>query len=195
MAQVLTTKRLTVRRAESSDAGFVESLWTMPAVMRLVGFPEGIALSADEVRRTIESGQSTVLGSILIVSLSKQGQIIGQAKVGAPDAEGISEPDIKLHPEYWGCGYGKELWPALIDYAFKYSSADIVQGTPNRDNTASVRMQIGAGMVQVDEGVFPAAKHLHPEAVPVPYLKLHMTRRQWQSRHQIEFTPQEEDVP
>jgi len=175
----LRTLRLGLRHARERDASFVHALWTSSDVMRFVGFPNGLAITIDEIKTTIERGLDSEFGSLLIASLLETNQVIGQCKIGTPDAEGICEPDIKLKPEYWGNGYGRELWPAMIDYAFAHSAAKIVQGTPNRANAASVRMQLGAGMIQVDEGVFANHPSPHPGAIPVPYYKLQITREQW----------------
>jgi RimJ/RimL family protein N-acetyltransferase len=177
----LRTRHLGIRRATIQDADFIHTLWTMPAVMRFVGFPEGLAISVNEVREGIERGPNSEFGSRLIVELRSTQVPIGQCKISTPDAAGICEPDIKLSPEVWGSGYGRELWAAMIDYAFQNSPADIVQGTPNRANIASVRMQLGSGMIQVDEGVFVNHSSPHPGAVPVPYFKLQITREQWLS--------------
>ncbi len=178
----LRTARLGVRRAKAEDAAFIHSLWTAPDVMRFVGFPKGLAVTIGDIRRQIESSPDSKFGSLLIAELLETRLPMGQCKISAPDENGICEPDIKLKPEYWGNGYGRELWRALIDYAFIHSSAEIVQGTPNRANTASVRMQMGAGMGKVDEGVFKNSQSAHPDAVPVPYSKLQITREQWKSR-------------
>jgi len=179
---LFTTRRLRVRRATTEDATFIHALWTSPAVMRYVGFPRGLDVSVDDVRRQVKATNDTDFGSRLIVECADDGRRIGQTKLGIPDKDGICEPDIKLHPEVWGHGYGTELWNALIDYAFEHSDARIVQGTPNRHNTASVRMQMGAGMRTVDEGVFDGHLEKVPGAVPVPYLKLQITRREWSAR-------------
>ncbi len=181
----LRTRRLGIRIAHPADARFVHGLWTSPDVMHFVGFPEGLAVTINDVREGIESDPNSEFGSRLIVELLTNRVSIGQCKIGAPDTEGVCEPDIKLKPECWGNGYGKELWAAMIDYAFAHSSADIVQGTPNRANTASVRMQRDAGMIQVDKGVFANHPSPHPGAVPVPYYKLQITRERWTSRREI----------
>ena len=175
----MQTSRLGIRRATIEDATFIHALWTMPAVMRFVGFPEGLAITVNEVQEGIERDPDSEFGSRLIVELRSTQVPIGQCKIGAPDTDGICEPDIKLSPEFWGNGYGSELWAAMIEYAFAHSSADIVQGTPNRANIASVRMQLGSGMIQVDEGVFQNLRSPHPGAVAVPYYKLQITREQW----------------
>lgn len=183
MSHILfTTPRLTVRRAGSNDAGFIHALWTSPAVMRYVGFPRGLDVSVEDVAREIEETKDADFGSRLIVEDADDGRPIGQTKLGIPDKDGICEPDIKLHPDVWGRGYGTELWNALIDYAFEHSEACIVQGTPNRDNAASVRMQTGAGMQTVDNGVFDGHLGKVPGATPVPYLKLQITRQAWTAR-------------
>jgi hypothetical protein len=72
----------------------------------------------------------------------------------------------------------------MVDYAFLNSSAHIVQGTPNQANTASIRMQLGTGMIQVDDGVFSNQGSPHPGAIPVPYYKLQITRAQWLARQE-----------
>jgi len=175
----LRTPRLGLRCAREKDAAFIHALWMSPDVMHFVGFPNGLAITIDEVKKTIERGPDSEFGSLLIAELLETRVSIGQCKIGTPDAEGICEPDIKLEPEYWGNGYGTELWSALVDHAFAHSSVTIVQGTPNRTNTASVRMQMNAGMIQVDEGVFEPNLGLHPDAVPVPYYRLQITHEQW----------------
>lgn len=178
----LRTPRLGIRRATSIDAAFIHSLWTMPTVMQYVGFPQGLAITVDEIEKGIASSPESDFGSLLIAAHLETAQQIGQCKIGAPDSDGICEPDIKLHPQFWGNGYGRELWAAMIDHAFANSSASIVQGTPNQANAASIRMQMGAGMIQVDEDVFPNHPSPHPGAVPVPYYKLQITREQWLAR-------------
>ncbi|MCK5828355.1 GNAT family N-acetyltransferase, partial [Candidatus Bipolaricaulota bacterium] len=135
----LQTSRLGIRRATVKDAAFIHTLWTMPAVMRLVGFPQGLSISVGEIEKGIASSHDFEFGSRLIVTLLETAEPIGQCKIGAPDSEGICEPDIKLSPEFWGNGYGRELWEAMINYAFTNPAVRIVQGTPNRANIASVR--------------------------------------------------------
>jgi len=179
---LFTTRRLRVRRATTEDATFIHALWTSPAVMHYVGFPRGLDVTVDEVRRQIEATNDADFGSRLIVERIEDGRGIGQTKLGVPDDDGVCEPDIKLHPGVWGRGYGTELWNALIDHAFEHSDARVVQGTPNRDNAASVRMQRRAGMRKVADGVFDAHLGKAPGTVPVPYVKLQITRQEWFAR-------------
>jgi hypothetical protein len=92
------TPRLGIRQATAKDAEFIHTLWTMPAVMRLVGFPQGLSISVGEIEKGIASSPDSEFGSRLIVTLLETAEPIGQCKIGAPDADGISEPDIKLLP-------------------------------------------------------------------------------------------------
>jgi ribosomal-protein-alanine N-acetyltransferase len=179
---LLETARLGVRRAQADDAEFIHGLWTSPDVMRFVGFPNGLAISIEQIRDQIRCGPDTEFGALLIAQHLVLGARIGQCKIGVPDRDGLCEPDIKLHPKHWGNGYGRELWQALIDYALEHPGIAVVQGTPHRDNVASVRMQMGAGMTQVDEGIFTEHVRLVSGAIPVPYLKLQITRNQWAAR-------------
>ena len=178
----LVTPRLKVRRAQVEDATFIHSLWRSPDVMKCVGFPEGLTIAVSDIEKQIEHTATSDFGSLLIAECLETTTPIGQCKIGTPDAQGICEPDIKLDPTHWGKGYGRELWSAMIDHAFQYSDAKIVQGTPNRANTASVRMQRGSGMVMIDEGVFQPNLAFDPSSIAVPYFLFQITREQWQAR-------------
>jgi RimJ/RimL family protein N-acetyltransferase len=174
------TPRLVVRAATSDDASFIASLWNDPRVMRYVGFPRGIPTAAEDVPRRIDRGKG--LDALLVARLRASGEPIGQCMLGTPNSLGISEPDIKLHPSFWGRGYGRELWAALIDQLFLHSSCAVVRGTPNVANVASIRMQDSAGMARVGEGVskFPASMRAFTAAVP--YFVYEIARDEWRSR-------------
>ena len=178
----IQTARLGIRRADAADAEFIHALWTSPEVMKYVGFSQGLPITVEAVRRQLCEGPEGEFGSRLMVEDLVSGDRIGQTKLSIPDEHGICEPDIKLHPSTWGKGYGRELWHALIDYAFEHSDARTVQGTPNRSNTASVRMQRGAGMIQVGEGVFETHIGKVPGAIPVPHYVLHISREAWEAQ-------------
>ncbi len=136
------TARLAVRPATDCDAPFVTSLWRNPLVMRHVGFPNGIPTAITDVPPRIQRGRG--LDQLLIAEETETGRPIGQCLLGEPDADAVSEPDIKLVPEHWGRGYGRELWAALIDQLFLRSSCRVVRGTPSIANLASIRMQESA---------------------------------------------------
>jgi RimJ/RimL family protein N-acetyltransferase len=114
------TPRLIVRVATSDDASFITSLWSDLDVMRHVGFPRGIPTAAEDVPRRIERGKG--LNALLVARLRANGEPIGQCMLGTPDSFGVCEPDIKLAPTFWGHGYGRELWAALIDQLFRHSA-------------------------------------------------------------------------
>jgi RimJ/RimL family protein N-acetyltransferase len=174
------TPRLIVRAATSDDTSFITSLWSDPRVMRLVGFPHGIPTPAADVRRRIERGKG--LDALLVARLRASGEPIGQCMLGTPDSIGACEPDIKLHPPFWGRGYGLELWAALIDQLFRHSPCATVRGTPNVANTASIRMQESAGMRRVGGGTFEFPDSMKPFTEPVPFALYEITREEWERR-------------
>lgn len=182
------TPRLEVREATADDVEFIVSLWRDPRVMNYVGFPSGIPTAADDVPRRIRCGAG--LTALLIAESRETREAIGQCLLGALDPAGVCEPDIKLAPAYWKRGYGRELWAALIDELFLRSSCFIVRGTPNVANAASIRMQEGAGMKRVGEGIseFPAS--MRAFTTPVSYAVYEITRAEWQRRRMGRSTPQ-----
>jgi RimJ/RimL family protein N-acetyltransferase len=174
------TSRLVVRPAAEKDASFIVALWSDPRVTRLVGFPFGIPTAAGDVPRRIRRGDG--LTALLIAEERESRGPIGQCMLGAPDSRGACEPDIKLAPPFWGRGYGRELWAALVDQLFLGSSCTIVRGTPNIANLASIRMQESAGMRRVGEGVseFPAS--MQAFTTPVPHFAYEITREERKRR-------------
>ncbi|MEN6370321.1 MAG: GNAT family protein [Thermotogota bacterium] len=176
----LETRRLVVRDAVPEDAAFIASLWSDPRVMRFVGFPHGIPTAATDVPRRIERGRGDDV--LLIAELCVNGEPVGQCMLGEPSPSGVSEPDIKLHPSFWGRGYGRELWAALVDQAFLRTTCVIVRGTPNVANIASIRMQESAAMKRVGEGVagFPAL--MRDFTTPVPHYVYEISRAEWMRR-------------
>jgi len=174
------TQRLIVRAATSDDASFIVSLWSDPRVMRYVGFPRGIPTAAEDVPRRIERGKG--LDALLVARLRASGEPIGQCMLGTPDSFGVCEPDIKLHPSFWGRGYGRELWAALVDQLFRHSACATVRGTPNIVNTASIRMQESAGMRRVGGGTFEFPDPIKSFTEPVPYALYEITREEWERR-------------
>jgi RimJ/RimL family protein N-acetyltransferase len=174
------TARLVVREAREADAPFVVSLWRDPRVTRLVGFPTGIPTSSSEVIRRIPGVRR--LDALLIAELRATREPIGQCMLGAPDDVGICDPDIKLDPSFWGRGHGTELWTAMVDRLFRFTSCAVVRGTPHVANTASIRMQASAGMRRVGEDVSTFPESMQAFTAPVTYYIYEIARDEWQSQ-------------
>jgi len=173
------TSRLIVRPASTDDAGLILSLWSDPRVTTYVGFPRGIPTPRIEIRAQIERDQDRPLKRLLIAERADNGEPVGEVKLGEPDADGISEPDIKLFPDHWGQGFGRELWGAMIDHLFNGSDCAAVQGTPNVANTASIRMMEGCRMTRVREGLFTPGGPLEDWMSEVPHYIYQITREAW----------------
>jgi RimJ/RimL family protein N-acetyltransferase len=179
---ILETDRLAVRPATVQDAGLFYALWTDPRVMRHVGFPHGLRVTRAELEADLAAQGSSELDRLLVVELKATGQAIGECKLAAPNEEGIAEPDTKLLPEFWGHKYGVELWRALVDYQFTHTECAAVQGTPNVENIASIKMQTAAGAVRVDEGVFEFPESMRDDTTPVHYITYRVERAAWKVR-------------
>ena len=163
---ILKTERLVVRQATIADTDHYFELWTNPKVMKFVGFPHGLKITKDEIEKLLEQTEGEVLNCRLLVS-STDGEKIGECKLGKPDDEGISETDVKLLPQYWGRGYGKEIKRALVDWLFTNTECIGVKATPNKLNIASQKMQesVGARLVGEQSHQFPDSMRDYTEDV------------------------------
>ncbi len=154
-AIVLETERLVIRRARAEDADMYYALWTDPRVMTNVGFPQGLRITRQEVLdKIVNTASGDEFGVLLVVTLREDGQEIGECKMYRPDDQGISRTDVKLLPRFWGNKYGVEVKRALVDHLFTYTDCDAVEGTPNIENIASIKMQEAVGGVQVGQSIY-----------------------------------------
>jgi len=144
---VLQTRRLSVRKPTVSDGDidFFFKLWNNPEVMTLVGFPNGLDITRDQIKDPISKTDDSEYDKKLLVQIAETGELIGECKLGAPDDGGISMTDVKLLPEFWGCGYGTEIKQGLVDYLFTHTSCKTIRATPNLKNIASQKMQEAVG--------------------------------------------------
>jgi RimJ/RimL family protein N-acetyltransferase len=180
---IFNTQRLTIRSAEIEDAPLLFRLWTDPRVMANVGFPYGLPVSRQEIEHQIQQqDRSQPFGRYLIVAKRSAEGGIGECKMMLPDKHRISRTDIKLLPEHWGNHYGVEVKQGLVDFLFKHTNCNAVEGTPNVNNIASIKMQEAVGAVRVGEETyhFPAAKAEY--TAPVHHYIYYLYRTDWQSR-------------
>ena len=181
---VFQTERLSVRvsTASDEDVDFLYALWTNRTVMRNVGFPCGLQITRDDVKKQLEQQGATEYDVRLLVFEKTTGRCLGECKLGLPGEDGISETDVKLLPEFWGNGYGTEIKRALVDYLFTHTDCKGVRGTPNRANIASQKMQEAVGGRRVGEGVFVFPAHKRAFTEDVPYYEYLVTREDWETR-------------
>lgn len=177
---VAETDRLLIRLAELEDVAFICSLWNDPRVMRFVGFPNGLGESEERLRANIAQRGDSEFRQLLVVTLKENGQRIGQCKMELPDSDGISETDVKLHPDFWGNRYGVEVKRALLAHLFTHTDCRVVQASPNVANTASIKMQEAVGGVRVAEKVHEFPESMRATTLPVHAAIYHVSRAAWE---------------
>lgn len=177
---VFETARLLVRTATESDAQLYLRIWTDPRVMRFVGYPHGLRITIAEIHDQIREAGDSEFDCRLVVVLKETGEPIGEAKLHRPDGEGVAKTDVKLLPSAWGHRYGTEVKAGLVEYLFEHTDCQAVQGTPNKENVASIRMQEAVGGVRVGEGVFEFPEEMQDWTCPVPHFVYHVRRADWE---------------
>ena len=176
---VFETERLVVRLAAVEDAKMYHALWSSPAVMANVGFPNGLPITLEEIEQQLLAQAGPSLGRLLVIQIKATGEVIGECLMRAPDAEGISETDVKLLPQFWGHKYGVEVKRGLLDYLFSHTACLAVQATPNVANLASIRMQEAVGGVRTGESVGEFPESMRSYTQPVHYYIYRVYRPDW----------------
>ncbi|MEN8150847.1 MAG: GNAT family N-acetyltransferase [Planctomycetota bacterium] len=181
---VFETERLTIRKAGPDDAELLYTLWKDPRVMRNVGFPEGLPITREQVLERLRKEPETEYERNLVVVRKADGEVIGECYLHRPDEDGIASTDVKLLPDYWSHHYGVEVKQGLVDYHFTHSDCVAVQGTPNRRNIASIRMQEAVGGVKVSEEVYEFPADAPGVTEDVPALIYRVFRETWEKRRE-----------
>jgi len=180
---VFETKRLLIRTACTDDADLYFALWTDPAVMSNVGFPSGLRITLLEIEAMLEEQAShSEFGRNLVVELLASKSPVGECKMYEPDEEGIAKTDVKLLPEFWGNRYGVEAKQGLLDYLFLHTECRAVEGTPNIENKASIKMQEMVGGVRVGEDVHHFPDGMKDYTHPVHHYIYLVYREEWERR-------------
>lgn len=178
---VLETERLAIRLATEEDTELYLALWTNPQVMVHVGFPRGLTVTRSQILERLRKQGELEFDRMLVVERKDTGLPIGEAKLASPDDQGIAEPDVKLLPESWGNGYGREAWRGLVAYQFAHTRCDAVHGTPNVKNVASIKMQEAAGGVCIGQGVHEFPESMQEYTTPVHYCVYRVSRADWEA--------------
>lgn len=177
---VFETERLVVRTATGEDVDLFYALWTNPQVMANVGFPHGLRIIREELEERLLKQEGSEFERLLVVESKATGQAIGECKLSRPDEQGITEPDIKLLPAFWGHSYGLEVWKELVAYLFTHTDCEAVQTTPNVNNVASIKMQEAVGGVRVGEEVYHFPEYMRDYTTPVHCYIYRVYRADWQ---------------
>jgi RimJ/RimL family protein N-acetyltransferase len=177
---VFETERLIIRTATVGDVDLFHALWTSPQVMASVGFPQGLRITRDELRDRLSNQGGSVFERLLAVELKATERTIGECYLSRPNDEGIAEPDVKLLPPFWGHRYGTEVWTELVAYQFTHTDCEVVQGTPNVDNLASIKMQESVGAVRIGEDVYQFPESMGDYTAPVHHYIYQVHRADWQ---------------
>lgn len=178
---VFETDRLMVRPAAEDDAGFFFGLWTNPKVMTNVGFPHGLRITREDVRKQIEKQGDSEFDQLLVVVLKATGQPLGECKMHRPNQEGIAKTDVKLLPAFWGNRYGVEVKKALLSHLFTHTDCIAVEASPNVGNTASIKMQEAVGGVRINEAVFEFPEKMRDYTAPVHHYVYRVERGNWKA--------------
>jgi RimJ/RimL family protein N-acetyltransferase len=180
---VFETHRLIIRAARGDDVPVYLALWTNPAIMKNMGFPNGLKITAEEMAAKIGEQGEEAYGRLLVAELKSTQQVIGECKLYLPNDEGISETDVKLLPQFWGHKYGVEVKQGLVDHLFTHTDCAAVQGTPNVANIPSIKMQEAVGAVRIAEHIYEFSEDRRgPDTCPVHHYVYRVFRSNWEQR-------------
>lgn len=148
----------------------LQSLWESGPVMTHVGYPDGLGWSQakydDHWRRIARDERN-----IYLALEDKSGTFMGEARLSSPDDDGFCSHDLKLSPQFWKKGLGREAWTVILDRAARRWPDSIPLVTPSVGNAAAINLYKTLGfeydgdeMEWIPEGIC--------NAVPIRYRRM-----------------------
>lgn len=137
--QAPETKRLTMRRLNTGDAGFILRLVNEPSWLRYIG-DKGVR-TLEDAAEYIRNGPADMyqrLGfGLWLVSIRSSGEPIGMC--GLLQRDSLDDVDIgfALMPEFWRRGYAYEATRSTVQFARDQLRLPRLAAITSQDNTAS----------------------------------------------------------
>jgi RimJ/RimL family protein N-acetyltransferase len=137
---MITTPRLTLRRARMSDLTDVHAMLSHPAAMRYWSTPE---------HETLDQSRAWLAGMVTgnpgedDFLVEHQGRVIGKA-----GAWNLPEVGFLLHPDHWGKGLAHEAMTAVIAHLFATHPLPALTAEVDPRNAASLRLLARLGFVE-----------------------------------------------
>ncbi len=129
---VISTPRLTLRRAVASDLSELHVLMSDPRTMRYWSTPEHDTL--EQTRHWLD-GMLTRAGTSDDFLIEHRGRVVGKA-----GAWQLPEVGFLLHPDLWGQGFAREAMDAVITHLFAHHDLDVLTAEADPRNSASLRL-------------------------------------------------------
>lgn len=183
---VLRGQRIQLRPVQGSDLPHLRSLWANRHVMSHVGYPKGIRLSKDKVAAWFSGlyrDCDLSVNPYRMVVTDYDGHFLGEACIGQLSREGISTLEVKLLPEHWGKGYGREALALLVHYCFVHLRIPALQAAPAITNLRAIRMVEALGFEPSGETYdWVPPRALRKTAVPYQYTLFTLPRARYAER-------------
>ena len=164
----------TVRPVVETDLPNIKALWNDGAVMRFVGFPDGLGVDDEYMARWFKwvtaAPDTRQAFAIEVEGLGYCGEAFYQVN---PELPAIV--DIKLTPAAQGLGLGHLGLSHALDELFANTTATAAMVDPHQDNTPALRLYERLGFT---ERPWPTN---HPEPA-TDHRYLEVTRNAWLQR-------------
>ncbi|MCC6617908.1 MAG: GNAT family N-acetyltransferase [Chloroflexi bacterium] len=135
-----------LRPTTETDLPDLMALWNDGAVMRHVGYPDGIGADPEHMRawlRRVRADPSRRHYTIHTAEIGFCGEVHARTA-----ADGLASLDIKLQPKAQGRGIAHAALGRLIDEIFSAGVASRAYVEPDRANSAALRLYGRLGFVE-----------------------------------------------
>ncbi len=164
---------VTIRSTGLEDLQNVQRLWADPAVMKFVGFPEGLHETLEHLERFwlpwVQQPPRRQHWSVYADGVGYCGETFYEV-----DDTGLACMDIKLLRSARGKGIAQKALSYALTRAFQDGGAERAYVDPNPENEKAVNLYLSLGFL-------PAQRPVHLE--PWDSLYFELTRRDWEARY------------
>lgn len=153
MSTIYTTKRLLVRKLIMDDFEPFHKMQSNINVMKFVrGKPMTYAQNKDELPKLIEFYDKKDNDFFIYAIIRKEDEVFVGTVALVKDKNNDDEIGYRFLEEYWGNGYGSEVFEGLLDYCKSIGLTKII-GCVATENKASLKILNNSGFQFVENFV------------------------------------------
>lgn len=148
---MIKTKRLNLREIRPNDLYHIHQLHSLPKVdqYNTMGVPENISVTENIVSEWLKNQEKSPRTEYILIAENLQGTFLGLVAIWAINAKFRSaEIWYKLHPDFWGQGFGTEAVSKLVEFGFSTLDLHRIEAGCAVENIASSKILEKVGMTR-----------------------------------------------
>ena len=157
-------QKVIIKSTEEEDLKYIQSLWKNKEVMKWVGYPDGLNVTIEKLKKWLNKIDRSRLRKSFVVSELASNSFCGELFYEIDREYNRAGLDVKFLPEAQGKGLGTEAFNILIKYIFENElDVEAVWTEPAQNNIHARKVYEHCGLKISRQPVYMVHRELYME--------------------------------